>query len=140
MTGNKTDTLSVAATVARNGYQYRCKITNTDGYIVYSAPATLYLMPTVTTAPADQTVTIGDYAIFSVGIDLDDALVTYEWQYSRNSGESWSKTSAAGCDTATLTGIQATANRNGYMYRCKIYGSDGKTYIYTDAVTLTAVS
>ncbi|MBR5342714.1 MAG: leucine-rich repeat protein [Oscillospiraceae bacterium] len=40
LSGNKTSALTVSATTARNGYQYRCKLTNASG-TTYSAPATL---------------------------------------------------------------------------------------------------
>ena len=40
-TGNKTANLSVSATNSRNGYQYRCKITDADGTVIYSNAATL---------------------------------------------------------------------------------------------------
>ncbi len=40
-TGNKTATLSVPGTLSRNGYQYRCVITNGSGSSLYSDAATL---------------------------------------------------------------------------------------------------
>ena len=40
-TGNKTATLSVPGTAARNGFQYRCKITDGSGNVKYSNAATL---------------------------------------------------------------------------------------------------
>ena len=36
VSGNKTATISMPATAARNGYQYRCKITDSAGNVVYS--------------------------------------------------------------------------------------------------------
>lgn len=44
LSGCTTATLSVTATGARNGYQYRCKITNSAGTVNTNA-ATLYTMP-----------------------------------------------------------------------------------------------
>ena len=43
LTGSVTDTLSVPAVAARNGYQYRCIIMDELGNILYSDPATLYV-------------------------------------------------------------------------------------------------
>ena len=39
--GYNTDTLQVAASNTRNGYQYRCVVTDADGSTVTSDPATL---------------------------------------------------------------------------------------------------
>lgn len=39
--GASTDTLSVSARASRNGYQYRCKITDSAGNVIYSDAATL---------------------------------------------------------------------------------------------------
>ncbi|MBQ6831899.1 MAG: hypothetical protein IJO28_04615 [Oscillospiraceae bacterium] len=41
ITGNKTATLSVPVTAARNNYQYRCVITDKYGNVVGSKAATL---------------------------------------------------------------------------------------------------
>ena len=40
-TGNQTDALSVSVTASKNGYQYRCRITDSAGNVVYSNAATL---------------------------------------------------------------------------------------------------
>ena len=40
-TGAKTATLKVPATIKRDGYQYRCKITNAKGNVIYSNRAKL---------------------------------------------------------------------------------------------------
>ena len=41
VTGNKTATITVSATTARNGYQYRCVITDANGNVVNSDAVTL---------------------------------------------------------------------------------------------------
>ena len=41
MTGNKTTTLSVPVTVARDGQKYRCVITDANGVRTYSEAAKL---------------------------------------------------------------------------------------------------
>ncbi len=54
--GNKTATLSVAATAGLNGYQFRCVIQDNQGSVVNSNAATLYIIPKITTQPAGKTV------------------------------------------------------------------------------------
>jgi hypothetical protein len=41
LTGNKTKTLTVDALAGRNGYQYRCVITDANGYVINSEIVTL---------------------------------------------------------------------------------------------------
>ena len=43
LTGNKTDTLTVAATAGRNGYSYRCRVT-VDGANQYTEPIALVII------------------------------------------------------------------------------------------------
>ena len=54
--GNKTATLSVAATAGLNGYQFRCVIQDNQGSVVNSNAATLYIIPKITTQPVGKTV------------------------------------------------------------------------------------
>ena len=133
MTGYNTATLSVDATAARDGYQYRCVITGGKDSKIESKVATLYVgMPAaITSQPQDATAAAGAKATFSV--EATDVL-TYKWQYTKN-GTIWYGTSMEGANTATLT-VEATAARNGYQYRCQITGTDGEV-IYTNAATLT---
>lgn len=131
-TGNKTSQLSVPMMVARNGYQYMCKLINNDGSILYTDVVTLYLRPTVTKQPEDLTVAAGQTAQFKV---TADGVVSYQWQYARPGSNSWSSTSAAGNKTDTLS-VTAKSTNSGYRYRCKLVGTDG-TVVFTDPATMT---
>lgn len=44
----KTDTLSIQATQARNGFQYKCKVTNHAGISIFSNKAQLYITEATT--------------------------------------------------------------------------------------------
>ena len=132
-TGNKTATLSVPATATRNGYQYRCKITDQYGNVIYSGAATLKIVTLkITTQPASVTLAAGKTATFKVvakGTGL-----TYQWQYRTSAKGSWKKASATGNKTATLK-VPVTATRNGYQYRCVITDQYGNV-INSAAATL----
>ena len=134
MTGYNTATLTVAATAARNGYQYRCVITGNKASEVASKAATLYVgeAAEITAQPESVTVAVNANAVFSVTASNAHA---YQWQYSRNGGQSWLNTSLDGADTNMLS-VQALSNRNGYQYRCMITGTDGEV-VYSNAATLT---
>ena len=134
MTGYNTATLTVGATLARNGYEYRCVLTGSKNSKIESKGAVLHVGdPVVITAqPADVTAAAGEIAVFTVAADNAYA---YQWQYQRPGATSWANTSAEGNQTATLQWTAKTAN-NGYKFRCVIYGLDGVEY-YSDIVTLT---
>ena len=132
-TGNKTATLSVPATAARNGYQYRCKITDKYGNVIYSNAATLKIVTLkITTQPASVTLAKGKTATFKVvakGTGLK-----YQWQYRTSAKGSWKKATNTGNKTATLK-VPVTVARNGYQYRCVIIDKYGNV-INTKAATL----
>lgn len=132
-TGNKTATLKVPVTAARNSYQYRCKITDKYGNTVYSNAATLKVVTLkITTQPASVTLAKGKTATFKVvakGTNLK-----YQWQYRTSTKGNWKKTSATGSKTATLK-IPVTVARNGYQYRCVITDPYGNV-INSKAATL----
>jgi len=134
-TGNKTATISVPATVSRNGYQYRCQITDKYGNVITSKAATLNVFG-VATQPADQNVLAGKTAKFkvtAVGTGLK-----YQWQYRTSAKGSWKNASGTGNKTATLS-VTAKASLKGYQYRCKITDQNGNT-VYSNAATLKLIT
>ena len=133
MTGYNTATLTVAATVARDGYQYRCIITGARGGMLESKAATLHVgdAAVVTAQPENVTAALNANAVFTVSAEN---VLSYQWQYSKN-GTSWLNTSLPGCDTTTLT-VPVIATRDGYQYRCAITGTDGDV-VYSNVVVLT---
>ena len=133
MTGCNTDTLQVEATLARNGYEYRCVITGAKNSTLASRAATLFVGKEVqVNAPEDVTAGVGETAVFSVNATY---AYSYQWTYSNDGGETWRVTSLEGAQTDTLK-VPVLANRNGYQYRCFIFGLNGCEYI-TAPATLT---
>ena len=137
--GARSAALSVPVTTARNGYQYRCKISNSAG-TVYSNAVTLTVKaqtakPTITTQPTGKTVSAGGKATFSVG--ASGSGLSYQWQWRKNSSGTWASVTASdisGAKTASMS-VPATTARNGYQYRCKVSNSAGSAY--SVAATLT---
>ena len=138
MTGYNTDTLTVTATGARNGYDYRCLVTFADGTEVYSEPAELTVQTEITDiqSPNDQTVVLGYKGQFSA--EAKGESVMYRWYYQRPSSELWIETSMEGCTSATVM-IETTAARDGYKYRCKITDITGLE-VYTEPATMRVLS
>ena len=118
----------------RDGYLYRCKITDSNGYVLYTEPAELILVPIIIDRqPEDFYGDIGEAVSFSCeahGTDL-----TYKWQVSTNGGRSWNSSGADGSTTNTIYGWSVTNARYGYMYRCKITDSSGNV-VYTDPAAI----
>ena len=133
-TGATTATLSVEAKSYRNGYQYRCKVSNAAGY-KYSSAATLTVTsaskPTITTQPISKTVYVGDTVKFTVKASNT---TSYQWYYRTSSSGTWKKCTGTGATTASLS-VEGKSYRNGYQYRCKVSNDAG--YVYTNIVTLT---
>ena len=130
-TGNKTKTLSVAATVAKHGYQYRCRVTDSAGNAVYSKIVSLYVLG-IKTQPANKTVKAGATAKFTVAATGKG--LTYQWQYRTSSSGSWKNVSTASGKTANYS-LTTAVKHHGYQYRCKITDAAGNK-VYTKTVTL----
>ena len=130
--GNKTATLKVPATAARNGYQYRCKLSNANG-TTWSSAATLTvkLKPVITIQPKSTSVNEGGTAIFTV---TATGATSWQWQYRSSGTASWASATADGCKSSEMR-VPATAARNGYQYRCAVKNAGGT--VYSNVVTLT---
>ena len=83
---------------------------------------TVKYAPTITTQPTSQTVTEGETATFTVVTSGTEPL-SYQWQQSTDSGQSW--TDIDGATDATYTTEATTTSMNGYQYRCVVSNSAG---------------
>ncbi|MBR5343436.1 MAG: leucine-rich repeat protein [Oscillospiraceae bacterium] len=127
-----TASISVEAKSYRDGYQYRCKVSNSAGY-VYSSAATLTVSvkPVITTQPSSKTASSGTTVKFTVKAD---GASSYQWYYRTSETSEWKKCTGTGATTATLS-VEAKSYRSGYQYRCKVTNDQG--YVYSSAATLT---
>ena len=139
--GGKTATLSVPATTARNGYEYRCVVKNSAG-TANSNAAKLTVSasgaPAITTQPQNVTAAPGTTAKFTVAASGGN--LSYQWQVRTKSTEAWDNVNPriySGGTTATLS-VPATTARNGYEYRCVVTNSAGS--VDSNTVKLTVVS
>ena len=130
----KTADFSVAVTEARASYEWRCKVTASDGRVAYTdAIAFEVFDPITATASTDAVAAVGDTGELACSVEgLGEATASYQWQYSTNGGSTWKTATAAGADTAVLSAA-VTETRLGYVYRCKVTASDGRTAV-TDPI------
>ena len=135
MTGATTNSITVQGTKARNGYQYRCVITDRNGNKVTSNGATLTVQAglSITDQPGSKTVAVGENAIFKV--TATGVYLTYQWQFKKAGATTWTNSGMTGSKTDSIT-VQGTKSRNGYQYRCVITHENGSKVI-SDSATLT---
>ena len=131
----KTASYKVTATAARNGYQYRCKVSNKAG-TVYSDAAKLTVVtakPKITTQPASKTVKKDASVTFKAA--ASGRAVSYQWQVKKSSSGSWANIKGA---TKASYKVTAKAAMNGYQYRCAVKNAMGT--VYSQAAKLTVVA
>ena len=128
-------TLSVEAVAYRDGYQYRCKLTNAFGS-TWSEAATLYVdrLPIITVQPENTVVGMNKKTTISVAAQGED--LVYQWFYMDSDRGYWCKCTTSGNNTAILT-VKGSENSQDRRYRCKITNAYGKAY--SDTVTLEVV-
>ena len=131
----KTATYTLTVAERHNGYQYRCKVTNSADS-VYSDIVTLTVnsKPVITAQPSNVTVAEGNTATFKVSAT---GATSYQWYYSKDNGTTWTAVSAASGKTSTYS-LTTAARHNGYRYYCKVTNSNGSANSAT--VTLTVNS
>ena len=140
LSGNKTDVLTVDATLARDGYMFRCITKNANGDEMATEPALLTVKQCIkiNAQSTSQKITKETNVKFSVNaVSLNDSNLTYKWQASTDNGATWKNSGLSGNKTNTLT-VAATAARNGYRFRCVITDAEGNSVISTPAVLTVA--
>ena len=113
------------ATVAMNGYRYRCLISNatcTPTLLSNAVMLTVNTLPTITTQPSAQTLCPSANATFSIA--ATGTGISYQWQVNAGAGFQNISGSApyGGANTATVTITGVTPAMNGYQYRCVVKG------------------
>ncbi|MBQ6116710.1 MAG: hypothetical protein IJL08_05215, partial [Oscillospiraceae bacterium] len=130
-----TAAMSIEVTKARDGMEFRCKVTDAYGNQEISDPAALHVAAaalTITGQPQDFAGPVGATASFTVTAEGDG--LTYQWQYKSKKDGKWYNAKAEGADTATMS-IEVTASRDGMEFRCKVTDAYGNQAI-SDAATL----
>ena len=122
-------TLRVSITENRNGWKYRCIVTDGSGLSSTSDEAVLYIGPSIKSQPYNYTGPAGTTATFNVVAEGND--LTYQWQYCK--GTSWSNATQASAQSATLR-VSITENRNGWKYRCIITDENGISITSDEAI------
>ena len=126
-------TLTVVATGANNGWQYRCGVRIGGGATAYSNAATLTVTlqpPVIKTQPKSITIKSGAKGKFTVKASGKN--LSYKWFSRPDANADW--TEIAGETKATLT-VTASMDKNGWEYYCAVQNADGA--VDSAIVTLT---
>ncbi|RYD54443.1 MAG: hypothetical protein EOP56_19200, partial [Sphingobacteriales bacterium] len=120
--GATTATLSItAATAAFSGNQYRCVVSNNCATVNSTAASlTVHTTPSITGQPANSALCAGNNT--SITITAAGTGLTYQWSVNTGSGYTNISNNAvySGATTQVLNITGATAQMNGYLYRCEI--------------------
>ncbi len=117
-------TLTVTATEEIDGWQYRCVVGHTGNeHRNESNAITLRCTarPQITPLAEGEeivSVTVGETASFTVEATGVEPL-TYQWQYSADGGQTWTKSGYVSAKTKTLT-FTADVKWDSYQYRCMV--------------------
>ena len=133
-TGYNKASMTVTLTSARNGYQYRCVVTDGSGASVTSKAATLKKSAaalTITAQPENYTGDLNTSATFTVKATGEG--LKYQWQVCIN-GSTWKNVTSTGYNKASMT-VTLTSARNGYQYRCVVKDAYGAS-VTSKAATL----
>ena len=129
--GCKTDTLTAPAYEGRDGYRYRCLITDKYGSKVYSDEAVMHLLPAVTITKNPENVTAELYSDATFHVEASGEGLRYQWQYFGPSSEKWLPVtteifgSFSGADTGTFTFRAEPQLENKYQIRCVVTDAGG---------------
>ena len=131
--GYDTDTFSFAMTASLAGRLYRCVLRDDTGTTVSETARLTLGGPAITRQPADQSVTVGESAVFTV--KATGTGLSYRWQYSSNNGVSWVSCVSPGNDTDTFR-FHMTAGLADRLYRCIVTDATGSVKSGTARLTL----
>ena len=133
-TGNKTATLRFKTSVAQNGRQFRCVITDSAGNTAETQGMTLTITTlSIISEPEDLIVGVG--AEVELNVEAEGVGLKYQWQTKLTPTSEWTNTGFTGNKTATLK-FKTSAAQNGRQFRCVITDSAGNT-AETQGMTLT---
>ena len=136
VSGFNTPTLQPTLYTHRDGYQYKCVVTDLYGNSVTSDAVTMTVKTsevTITQQPASvENAALNQLYHFTVAAEGEN--LTYLWEYSTDNGTTWEQSWNDGYNTTSLS-VRMYSYRDGYQYRC-VVTSGQKTVVVTEAATL----
>ena len=132
--GYNSASMGVTAKSERNGWKFRCVITDASGNKVISKVATIKINEIkITGEPTDYEGKAGNVHYFKV--TATGTGLSYQWEQSTDGGNSWEKLNGqyGGYNSASM-GVTAKSERNGWKFRCVITDASGNKVISRIAI------
>ena len=135
--GKTTASITFAGSATNNGCLYRCVVKNSSGSVTSSAVRLTVTdaKPVILTQPANASAALG--ASVTMKVAAGGSGLSYQWQFSKNNGSSWSNWS--GKTTASIS-FAASSTNNGCLYRCVVKNSYGSVTSNSAKLTVTGSS
>src|SRR6218665_2046299 len=126
-----------------NGRQYRCLLKRDGAIVVEGEPANLTVNSPALTPLSNQTVCLGDRAVFSIPVSNRPCISSYKWQYRANAEAAWADVNmtppsaySAGEENSTFSlTISSSAVAHRGQYRCLFTAASGE--MSSNEATLT---
>jgi len=118
VTNGKSASYTTTGSAARNGWLFRCNVTYGDMTLKSKSAAIVFENNDfeINRQPEDQIITENKNVTFAVGTNA--SAPSYQWEYSKDGGNSWIKVTKNGASASyTTTGY---ASRNGWLFRCNV--------------------
>ena len=134
--GFNTNSLQPILRAYRDGYRYKCEITDIFGNTVTSDTVSVAVKASeviITEQPAAVKDAVLNQ-LYTFTVEAEGENLTYLWEYSSDNGETWIQSWNQGYNTAILS-VRMNSNRDGYLYRC-VVTSGQKIIAVTDAAIL----
>lgn len=130
-TGSRTSEMTVELNASRMNYLFRCELTGKDGSKkLYTDTVSAKVKFAITKEPEDvQTTEETAEAVFKVEAVGASG---YQWQFSRDNGNTWQSAGFKGSRTSEMT-VELNSVRRKYVFRCELTGADGRK-LYTGVV------
>ena len=109
---------TTTGSAARNGWLFRCNVTYNNVTLKSKSAAIVFENNDfeINRQPEDQIITENKNVTFAVGTNA--SAPSYQWEYSKDGGNSWIKVTKNGASASyTTTGY---ASRNGWLFRCNV--------------------
>ena len=119
-TGYMTNTLEVVLYGYRDGYMYKCVVSDVLGNKAETAASMVVGSSAVVITAQPQNIEnaiLGQLYHFTVEATGEN--LTYRWELSTDGGETWQESWNDGYEAATLN-VRMNANRDGNLYRCVV--------------------
>ena len=131
--GDATEATFSILAKGRDGFQWRCVVTDSTGATATSDPATLTIGAgfEIDVQPKDWTGPETGYATYSVTVKGGTAPYQYQWQYNKGTGKWFDR---GGATEATFSIL--AKGRDGFQWHCVVTDSTGAT-VTSDPATLT---